>query len=162
MGRPSPSFRLERIVTSGVADEAQSLLTVRSSGPNSAQNAASSASLSTWRRNTRTPYCAYKVRSSAIVASSSRSHNRRPTTYRVRVGWSCRASSIVVPSVIGKVGEEIKSAHYPGAEPDPATRTAPTTLAAFDDRVEGTPIRMMRRKLPVHLTLAPRNPQTTT
>ena len=57
-GVPNPSRRLEMIVTSGVIGEAQSLRTVRSSSPNSAQNDASSASSSACRRNTRTPCCA--------------------------------------------------------------------------------------------------------
>ena len=49
MARPSPSFRLDKTVTSGTEGEAQSLRTVRSSGPNSAQKPATFAK---WRDET--------------------------------------------------------------------------------------------------------------
>jgi hypothetical protein len=62
---------------------------------------------------------------------------------------------MIASSVTGKVGEEIKPAHYPGAQ-----RTAPTTLPSSTTALKAS--QMMQSKLAVHLTLVQRNPQTTT
>src|SRR5580765_1718132 len=77
---------------SGTTGDAQSVRTVRSKGPNSAQNAASSASPRACRRNTRTPRCDHNSRKAATVSGSGASHRRKPTISTARVGCSARVS----------------------------------------------------------------------